>query len=186
MKNATKRNKPKGKTMNNPTLCINHELSEWKEQIPDIDKQSLQIADMVFKYLDSRKRLDFLPQGKPVNIGLTLTGDREIHHLNQEFRGIDKPTNVLSFAALDDEDFAQDAQIYDEVELGDIIIAYETMEKEAKEKNISLHDHYCHLLIHGLLHLSGFDHQSDEEADEMEGIEIEILHQLNIANPYTE
>ena len=139
---------------------------------------------MVFKYLDSRKRLDFLPQGKPVNIGLTLTGDREIHHLNQEFRGIDKPTNVLSFAEVDDEDFWASLDEVRETELGSIILAFETLQREAALQNISVYAHYCHLLVHGFLHILGYDHQKDEDADEMEGLEVDILAQFSIANPY--
>ena len=82
--------------------------------------------------------------------------------------------------------FKADCRIFEEIELGDIIIALETMQLEAKEKGISLKDHYCHLLTHGILHLLGFDHQNDEEAEYMENFEINILQQLNISNPYTE
>ena len=99
---------------------------------------------------------------------------------------MDKPTNVLSFANVDFEGFAQERDLYQEIELGDIIIAFETMQKEADIEGISLHDHYCHLLAHGLLHLLGFDHQTDEEAEYMEGFEIEILQSMGIANPYKE
>ena len=172
--------------MNKPSLYINHEEPSWDNAIKDIDSQSQRIADATFSYLAENNLLNFLPQNKPVIISLTLSGDDTVHKLNKEFRGMDKATNVLSFANIDDPDFVKDSKTYDEVELGDIIIAYETMEKEAKEKNITLLAHYSHLLTHGLLHLSGFDHQTDAEADEMEGIEIAVLSRLNISNPYTE
>ena len=106
--------------------------------------------------------------------------------LNREYRGLDKPTNVLSFATIDDPDFYNDLALYEEVELGDIVIALETLEQEAELKQISLHHHFCHLLIHGLLHLLGFDHIEDEEAEYMENAEIKILEQMNIPNPYKE
>ena len=99
---------------------------------------------------------------------------------------MDKPTNVLSFANIDDENFEQDISLSDKIELGDIIIAFETMQREAKEKNITLHDHYCHLFTHGLLHLLGFDHIEDDEAEYMEDFEIQILKTMDIANPYQE
>ena len=77
-----------------------------------------------------------------------------------------------------------DTELFGEVELGDIIIALETMQREAAEKQISLHDHFCHLFTHGILHLLGFDHIEDEEAEHMENFEINILKRLNIKNPY--
>lgn len=186
MKNMVKKDKKKHIKMNKPELYINHEEISWDKAIPDIDAHSQTISEMTFSYLAEQGLLNFLPKDKPIIISLTLSGDETVHKLNKDFRGIDKATNVLSFANIDDPDFVKDSETYDEVELGDIIISYETMDKEAKEKNISLLEHYSHLLIHGLLHLSGFDHQTDEDADEMEGIEIAILARLNISNPYTE
>jgi probable rRNA maturation factor len=92
----------------------------------------------------------------------------------------------LSFANIDDPDFEKSLTIGDEVEMGDIIIALETLQREAQEKKISLYDHFCHLLTHGVLHLLGYDHIEDDEAEHMEAFEIEILNLLNISNPYQE
>ena len=117
---------------------------------------------------------------------MALSNDSEIQKLNAEFRHLDKPTNVLSFANIDDEDFDNQVAYDDVIELGDIMIALETMEREAEEQKISFTDHYSHLLAHGILHLLGFDHQQDDEAEYMEGFEINILQQLNVANPYKE
>ena len=97
-----------------------------------------------------------------------------------------KPTNVLSFAAVDDPDFDRNTELFGEIELGDIIIALETMQREAAEKGIPLRDHFCHLFTHGILHLLGFDHIEDDEAEYMEEFEINILKRLNIKNPYGE
>ena len=130
--------------------------------------------------------IDFLGTEKLINVNLCLSDDNEVRTLNRDFRGIDKPTNVLSFAAIDDPDFDKNLELFDEIELGDIIIALETMLREASEKQISLQDHFCHLFTHGLLHLLGFDHIEDDEAEYMEEFEINILNKLNIKNPYGE
>ncbi len=123
---------------------------------------------------------------KPVIINILFTGDKEIREFNKNYRGKDKPTNVLSFANIDDENFAQNLKLFPEIELGDIIVSVETMEKEAKEKNISAAHHLSHLLVHSFLHLLGFDHQNDNEASAMENLEIKILKKLGINNPYEE
>ncbi len=147
-------------------------------------------AQTVFKtllsFLRTRQEIDFLQNGKSIIVNLSLNNDEEIRRLNREFRNLDRPTNVLSFANIDDDDFDKYLCISPEIELGDIIIAYETLCKEAAEKKISVHDHFAHLLTHGLLHLCGFDHQQDEEAEYMENLETEILQSLNINNPYQE
>jgi probable rRNA maturation factor len=113
-----------------------------------------------------------------------LSDDEAVHKLNKEFRGMDKPTNVLSFANIDDDFFWDTLDEVDEAELGDIILAFETLVREAQEKNISVYALYCHLLVHGFLHLLGFDHQEDDEAEEMENLEIDILASFSIDNPY--
>ena len=117
---------------------------------------------------------------------MSLSNNEEVQKLNREFRAKDKPTNVLSFANIDDEGFEDEFLSADMIELGDIIMTYETLQNEADIKKISLKDHFAHLLVHGILHLFGYDHQKDEEADEMENIEINILEKMDIANPYEE
>lgn len=104
-------------------------------------------------------------------IALLLTDDADMRRLNKQFRNRDAPTNVLSFPGAGSS-------------IGDIALGLETCTREAAEKKISLYDHAAHLIVHGMLHLVGFDHQSDEEADAMERKEAEILESLNIANPY--
>ena len=117
---------------------------------------------------------------KDVEISIVLTDDEDVHILNRDYRGMDKATNVLSFATLDDED----EPVEEPLLLGDVIVARETTEKEAAEANISVADHLFHLVVHGVLHLIGYDHIEDWEAEEMEAMEAKILTENGIANPY--
>lgn len=111
-------------------------------------------------------------------ISVLLADDAEARALNARWRGLDKPTNVLSFPAAARDKLA-DAPL-----LGDIVVAFETAQREAAEERKTFADHVAHLVVHGLLHLLGFDHQSDDEADRMEAIETAALARLGIADPY--
>lgn len=163
---------------------VDIEESRWTAAIGDIAAVAERVKNMVADVV--LPEVDILNQDKTFAINLCLSNDKEVHRLNYEFRGMDKPTNVLSFANMDDESFEMLLSEEGEVPLGDIIIAYETMVKEAGELDISLHDHFCHLWAHGLLHVLGYDHMEPEDAAQMESREIEILQKLNIANPYQE
>ncbi len=112
---------------------------------------------------------------------VALAADADVHCLNKQHRGFDKPTNVLSFP-VSTETFAD--AVGSVSLLGDVIIAAETLHAEARQQNISPAHHLQHLVIHGLLHLLGFDHETNDEAEEMEGLETEILALLGIADPY--
>lgn len=165
-------------------LIINIEEEAWIKAIPEIETISNTVMAQAFDYVNSNEEVDFFNLNKPINISLNLSNDKNIQALNRQYRNKDKPTNVLSFANIDDDAFDDDLELFDEIELGDIIIAYETCKIEAIEKNISLAQHYSHLLTHGILHLLGFDHLEDDEAEYMENFEIQILKKLNINNPY--
>ena len=108
-----------------------------------------------------------------------MTDDAEQQELNRQWRGIDKPTNVLSFPQI--EPFAAVTGL-----LGDIILARETLEREATELEKPLTDHFTHLVVHGFLHLLGFDHETEAEALVMEALETQILDSLGIADPYAD
>ncbi len=113
-------------------------------------------------------------------LSLLLTDDKRIRIVNRDWRGFDKATNVLSFpAALPD-------RIATSPVLGDIVVAYETVEREAQAENKSLGDHFSHLVIHGLLHLLGEDHETEAQAQRMEGLEVAALARLGIADPYAD
>jgi len=113
-------------------------------------------------------------------VSIVLTDDATIRELNKNWRKIDKATNVLSFPAANLKKLAQSPL------LGDIILSYETLAREAGEESKSIEDHYSHLVIHGFLHLLGFDHETEADADVMEALEIKILATLKIANPYAD
>ena len=119
-----------------------------------------------------------------VEISVTLTGDEQVCALNAKWRGKDKPTNVLSFPMADERDFAVERVVEAELLLGDIIIARGVSEAEAREKGVTLENHAAHLMVHGTLHLLGYDHHEDEKAEDMEAREIRALERLGIANPY--
>ena len=122
-----------------------------------------------------------LPSRK-YQLSVIFTGDRMLRQLNRDFRHKDKPTNVLSFPQF--EDFTQFDALPNPIELGDVFLGFETIAREAIEQNKSLRDHVTHLLIHGLLHIMGYDHDTEKNATLMEGFEIDILTDLGIKNPY--
>ena len=125
-----------------------------------------------------------LADERRVEISVTLTGDEEVCQLNAKWRGKDKPTNVLSFPMADEQDFSVASFVETELLLGDIIIARSVCGAEAAERGITLEDHAAHLMIHGTLHLLGYDHQEDRQAEDMEAREVRALRRLGIENPY--
>lgn len=110
-------------------------------------------------------------------ISLLFCDDRFVQELNRRWRGQDKPTNVLSFPAADEDTFER-------LLLGDIAIAFETMTREAVTEGKPLSAHFCHLVVHGLLHLLGYDHEDEADAEDMEALERQILAALGIDDPY--
>ncbi len=109
---------------------------------------------------------------------IRIVTDQEIQDLNKNYRDKDKPTNVLSFP------FDAPPEFNENNYLGDIIVAADVVEHEAVDNNKPIFDHWTHMVIHGVLHLLGYDHIDNDEAEEMEGLEVEILKKLNINNPY--
>lgn len=117
----------------------------------------------------------------PAELSVVLADDALVHQLNRDYRGKDRPTNVLSFALTEaEEPEAEGAPLM----LGDVILAFETVEREAAEQGKSPPDHMTHLVVHGVLHLLGYDHETDDDAEEMEDLETRILATLDIADPY--
>jgi probable rRNA maturation factor len=162
-------------------LVINH---------PAWESLSLSLEDFAQDIISLTLSMAALPEelaGREIEVCVVLTGDSEIHTLNRDFRGMDKPTNVLSFANLDSDSAADELGLEDmPFSLGDMIIAWETMQREAIEQHKKFEDHFSHMMVHGTLHLLGYDHMDDEEAATMEGLEIRILEKINVENPYTD
>jgi len=140
-------------------VYVNYENKKWKKYKIDFEK----IANVAV-----------LPVYKNSEVSITLVDDKQIHKLNKQYRGIDKPTNVLSF------------ELGDDVLLGDIFISLDTVKREAKNAGISVSEHTAHMIVHGMLHLQGFDHLTDKQAHVMESKEIQILKKLGYKNPYAD
>jgi probable rRNA maturation factor len=121
-----------------------------------------------------------------VEISVRLTSDEEVHALNRQYRGKDKPTNVLSFPMVQPDLIETVSQKGDDGELllGDIVLAHGVCAREADEKGVTLDAHAAHLIVHGLLHLLGYDHQGSAEAEHMESLEGDIMARLGLHDPY--
>ena len=153
-----------------PEIDIRIEASGWS---------ALADAEAIARRAVEAVLADYAPDERGA-VAVLLTGDAEIRALNRDFRRMDKPTNVLSFpaAGLPGENAPGESI------LGDIALAYETCAREAEEEEKPIADHLAHLVVHGTLHLLGFDHETPDEAEEMEAEEVEILARLGIADPY--
>lgn len=117
----------------------------------------------------------------PAELTIRFVDAEEGQALNREYRGKDYATNVLTFAYNEGEEIAED-----EPTRADIILCTDVLQREAAEQKKSVEEHAAHLIVHGVLHAQGYDHEDDDEAEEMEGIETEILQELGYADPYAE
>ena len=134
------------------------------------------IAESAFPQLTTTARA--------VELSVRLTSDSEVQALNAAWRGKDKPTNVLSFPQLEAGELGAIRDEGPELMLGDLVLAHGTCAREAEEKAIPLRDHAAHLVVHGTLHLLGYDHADDSAAEAMEQREVRALARLGIADPY--
>lgn len=121
-----------------------------------------------------------------VELSVRLAGDEEVKALNAQWRGKDKPTNVLSFPQLDPRQLENAAGSGPELMLGDLVLARGVCEREAEDKAIPIERHAAHLIVHGTLHLLGYDHQDEQSAEEMESREVRALARIGIPDPYAE
>ena len=160
-----------------------HTATPWPDTL-DWDARAAEAAAAALALSPFASLADAAPL---VEIAVRLTDDIEVQALNRDFRGKDKPTNVLSFPQVQDDLLESLANSDDgEILLGDIVLARETCMREAEEKGVSVVDHATHLIIHGTLHLVGYDHMDDASATAMEALEVKALASLGIANPYAD
>lgn len=170
------------KTMNeksSTTIDVDVSLSEpeWSASFLDVEILATKAVKLTLK----SAKLPNALAGRDVEVSVVLANDDLVQVLNREYRNVDKPTNVLSFASLDSDD---PIPTEGPVAIGDIILAYQTIDREAKEQDKFFKDHFLHLVVHGTLHLLGYDHEIEDEATIMETLEIRILQKMNIQNPY--
>ncbi|HEU0117477.1 MAG TPA: rRNA maturation RNase YbeY [Alphaproteobacteria bacterium] len=154
------------------------ESAAWRK-IPKLEARLQKAAAVTLEHLPAKFRF-------PVSANLLLTSDAAIRKLNRDFRGKDKPTNVLSFPQFEPRQLSKMGKEKVPVEVGDIVIAYQYMVVQAKENHKILLNHVIHLMIHGLLHLFGYDHISNSEAGIMERLEQRIMKELGLPDPYKE
>lgn len=151
-------------------------------------QQDFQSPELVLKRTYIKKVIEtalrFIDVDQDCEIGIACVDNDESHKLNLEYRQKDKPTNVLSFPSDVPEEVLA---MLDALPIGDLVICIPVVLQEAIDQNKTPIEHFTHMLVHGTLHLMGYDHEtSDEDAEEMEALEIEILAKLGFENPYTE
>ncbi|WP_082540095.1 rRNA maturation RNase YbeY [Bosea sp. Leaf344] len=154
------------------SLAIRVQSRRWRD-LQDL-RERVALASRAAVSVAARKPMD------QAELSVLLTDDKRIRVVNRDWRGFDKPTNVLSFPAVPVERVAQSPV------LGDLVLAYETLEREARDDGKPLADHLSHLVIHGVLHLLGEDHETTPEAERMEALEIRALASLGIGDPYAD
>jgi probable rRNA maturation factor len=162
------------------TIEIAQDNDEWDSYKKINPKVFEEILEEVLKNYPNFSKV------QNIELSILLTNDKRIKKLNQEFRNENSATNVLSFPDLD-IDFSQILEFkpdLDYIYLGDIAFAFETISEEVKKKNIPFLNHFKHLLVHSTLHLLGYDHMNDTEAEIMQDIEVKILKKLSIPSPY--
>lgn len=165
-----------------PDVDIAIENPAWESACPDYESLVQNTVDAVFAR--SPVARDLLQTGIEPEISIVLADDDTVQTLNRDYRGKDKPTNVLSFAQLDSEDGWMAPDQPGPCALGDLVLAYETVLRESADDKKPFKSHFIHLIVHGTLHLLGYDHIEDGDAEEMESLEIQILNSMSIENPY--
>ncbi len=171
------------------TSPINIDLEFHSKKWRNIENIDDFIIDTINKILINSPLKNFIKKGCLIELSIILCNNLQIKKINKKFRKIDKPTNILSFANLDEKNIqinglnktiGKSQFIF----LGELILAYEYIQNEIKFNHKNFFHHMTHLLAHGILHLIGFDHEDENMANEMENLEIKILKKFNINNPY--
>jgi probable rRNA maturation factor len=153
-----------------PVIVVTVEFDAWHRAVADVEDLCRRAA---------AEALSRAPQGEPRGeVGVLLCDDDRATRLNRRYRGVAGPTNVLSFA------IGSSGAPGGAVLLGDVAIAFETVAAEAAASRLAIADHLTHLVVHGVLHLVGYDHATAREAEDMEALEVAILGRLGVDDPY--
>lgn len=160
-----------------PTVALHIAHEPWLQWF-NTDAWAQQIESIINQTLKGARWLH------PCEVSVLLTDSEHSHELNLTYRGKDKPTNVLSFPSLTRDELQHYKPGPMPLILGDIVLCFETVLKETEEQHKRFLDHVLHLLVHGCLHLLGYDHEEPTQAQEMEALEIAILSSIGIENPY--
>lgn len=162
-----------------PVVDISLDDPAWRVALPGVEDVCREVVTVALRAA--------APDLAATEISLVLTDDAAVALLNENYRLKQGPTNVLSFPACDWRAGERPAAPGDApMLLGDIVVAFGVARDEAERDRKALADHLRHLVVHGLLHLLGHDHETDEEAQRMESLEAEILHEFGVQNPYSE
>ena len=173
-----------------PSLPFDVHLSfsgvKWPGTEDQIKDQTTKVAGITLAHIVPLVLGSAAPSDVSLELSFLFTDDSHIQDLNRNFRGKDSPTNVLSFpdTAISLGNLEDARRFGDPLLVGDVALALQTITREADEQKKSFSHHLTHLIVHGILHLAGYDHLDDEEAEEMESLEIEILAKMSIDNPY--
>ena len=167
-------------TAMNSTNLPSHDVAVlWEADSEDGDPDSRRLSDWAQQVLNHQ-------QATACELAIKVVDSGESQTLNQTYRGIDSPTNVLSFPLDSFSHSEPNAENPTLLLLGDIALCASVVRRQAQEQHKSVESHFAHMVVHGVLHLLGFDHQADDEAEEMEQLEREILDNLGFDDPYKE
>ena len=169
------------KKMRQPALNIEIASASWK-RIKGLERRLQKAAELTLAVLPEA----LLPAAQKAQMTLLLTTDVAVKTLNHDYRGLNKPTNVLSFPHCERRELVRLGKGKSAIYAGDIAVAYQYVVKEAKAERKMLQDHLTHLMVHGILHLFGYDHDTDSRAASMEKKEKEILAALGLPDPYAD
>jgi probable rRNA maturation factor len=158
------------------TIDISFPCPDWKRVCPDAER----LADVAARLALPHAPTTSMPLAQ-IELAITLADDAELRRLNRRYRGLDMPTNVLAFPAWEaGSQLPPGAPLL----LGDVVLGFETVAHEAAEQGKSLVEHLSHIVVHGVLHLLGYDHQTEAEAEAMRAVERSILAELGMPDPY--
>lgn len=172
-------------------IAVSLQDAAWTDRLEDLENLAERSIGTALRYLQSRDLAE--PVKGVVEVSLLFADDAAVAEMNRTYRGRSGPTNVLSFPNMDASDLQTSGPLPGPPAhadagppqlLGDIVLARQTVQREAAEQSKPLRDHTLHLLIHGLLHLLGYDHEDEAEAEEMEALEVAVLADLGVPDPY--